>query len=127
MPKARREEVLARVDAWMAGMRAAGLDPEESYPDLRTYHRARLACPLLDQEHHRCTVYEVRPMSCRGHFVLARDASPCANRAEMPVITEMRVTEPAARAVIQMGRGHIPTIRTYRERLLTTALVERLR
>src|SRR5271157_1734511 len=75
MPARKRQGVVDRIRAWHEGMRAAGLDPDDIRPDLRAYHRARLACPLLDVETHRCMVYDVRPMACRGHYVVAEDAS----------------------------------------------------
>lgn len=93
MPTARREGVVERARAWLAGMRAAGLDPDcraPETPDLRTYHRAHLPCPLLDVEQHQCMAYELRPLSCRGHYVIAPDAQGCANRAN---VTEVEAVD----------------------------------
>jgi len=89
MPTAKRARVLERTRQWLAGMRAAGLDPDDTWPDLRTYHRAHLACPLL--EDNRCLTYDLRPMSCRAHYVVAPDANGCANRAEVPTIETLEM------------------------------------
>lgn len=86
MPSAKRDAVLGRARSWLDGMRAAGLDPDKKYPDVKTYHRAHLPCPMLDVEHHACMAYDIRPLACRGHYVQAPDASPCANRGNEPVI-----------------------------------------
>lgn len=89
MPEKTREAVVEALSVWWDKMQAAGLDPSNPKPDLRTYHRAHIACPLLDPEEHRCRVYDLRPLSCRAHYVLAPDASVCANRANVPEITTL--------------------------------------
>jgi Fe-S-cluster containining protein len=83
-PTSQRERVLEGLRAWAAGMRAAGLDPDHKFPDVRAYHRARLRCPLLGDDG-ACTVYDIRPLSCRAHYVIG-GAAQCANRAEEPVV-----------------------------------------
>lgn len=100
MPTAKRERVLARTRAWLAGMRAAGLDPDDTRPDLRAYHRARLACPLLEAG--RCMAYDLRPLSCRAHYVIAPDARGCANRAEEPTITTLEMPDVLAESMARM-------------------------
>lgn len=89
MPTVKRQRVVEAIRAWFAGMWAAGLDPANISPDIQAYHRAHLACPLLDIEHHRCMVYDIRPLACRGHYVVAPDARVCANRAEVPEVTTL--------------------------------------
>lgn len=80
------QEIEQRIDAWHDGVIAAGLNPEnvpESHDDMRTYHRAHLACPLLDLERHECRIYSDRPIACRGYYLLDQDPSACANRANV--------------------------------------------
>lgn len=99
MPRALRERVLQGLGRWLEGMVAAGLDPDEKFPDLRTYHRAKLRCPLLSDAG-ECMVYDIRPLSCRAHYVVAEDASGCANRAEEPEITTAEMPELLTRAML---------------------------
>jgi Fe-S-cluster containining protein len=127
MPRARRAEVLERIARWFEEMRLSGLDPQDPNPDLRTYHRAQLACPMLDREAHRCMAYDVRPIACRGHYVLAPDASVCANRAKEPVILTLIVEESHQRAYERMGGGRRGGIQVAcSTKLLQTALAEQL-
>jgi Fe-S-cluster containining protein len=119
-PRRRREAITLRLLVWFAEMRADGLDPENPLPNLRRYHRRRRACPLLDTAAGRCSAYELRPLSCRGHYVIAPDALGCANRAKEPEVTAITVDEPIARAVVRIG-----TVRPT-ERLLPVALAEAL-
>lgn len=121
MPTAKRDRVLARTRAWLAGMRTAGLDPDHVFPDLRTYHRARLACPLLEDG--QCTAYDLRPLSCRAHYVVAPDARGCANRAEEPTITTLEMPDLIAGTVVRMLDGKPTELRDYLlPRLLGAAL-----
>ena len=128
MPTERRARVLAAVRAWFDGMAAAGLPPEDTHPNVAAYARARLACPLLDVERRECMAYSVRPLSCRGHYVIAADSSPCANRAEVPQLTTLDVEAQCSEAALSMVAGDIYAMR--RElwpRLLVVGLVEALR
>jgi Fe-S-cluster containining protein len=120
MPTAKRERAVERTRAWLAGMRAAGLDPDDVRPDLRTYHRARLACPLLEDD--RCTVYDLRPLSCRAHYVVAPDASGCANRAEEPTITTLEMPDLLAATLARMIDGKLARVRKMRDHLLPRLL-----
>lgn len=43
---------------------------------------AQTPCPLLNEEDGSCTVYEVRPMRCRGHH--SEDAGACEKAAASP-------------------------------------------
>ncbi len=125
MPKARREVVLAATRAWLDGMHAAGLNPDRKFPDLRVYHRARLACPLLDREHHTCKVYDIRPLSCRSHFVNAPTSEPCANRANEPTIETVQCPELLEHAFMMIVTTPEHAQRT-RDALLPRALGKRL-
>jgi len=121
MPTTKRERVLARTRAWLTGMRAAGLDPDDTHPDLRTYHRARLACPLLEEGH--CLAYDLRPLSCRAHYVVAPDARGCANRAEEPAVTALEMPELLVETIAQMLDWRPRELRDYLlPRLLGAAL-----
>ncbi len=91
MPTRRRAKVLESLKTWFAGMRAAGLDVDNHMPNVSAYARAHVACPLLDLETRRCMVYAVRPLACRGHYVLAGDASGCADRANNPTVITLTV------------------------------------
>ncbi len=82
-----------RLHAWREGMLAAGLDPTLPGPDLRTYHRAHLACPLLDLVTHECGVYAVRPLACRGHYLIDQPAEVCSNRADVPTVQTLTMDE----------------------------------
>ena len=121
-PTRRREAATLRILVWFAEMRRAGLDPENPLPDLRRYHAmpaASRACPLLEGD--RCAAYALRPLSCRGHYVIAPDARGCANRAVEPQITVIVVDGPIARAVYQIQETLTP-----KKRLLPVALAEAL-
>jgi Fe-S-cluster containining protein len=121
MPSAKRERILERVRQWLAGMRAAGLDPDDTSPDLRTYHRAHLTCPLLEAGH--CLAYDLRPLSCRAHYVVAPDARGCANRAEEPTITTLGMPDLIALSVMRMIDGKPAELRDHLlPRLLGAAL-----
>lgn len=106
MPRKLREQVVEGLRQWLAGMRRSGLDPDDIRPDLRTYHRAKLRCPLLGAQG-LCMVYDVRPMACRGHYVQAPDSSVCSNRAVEPVIDTVEFPLAITQAVMTMlgGRG----------------------
>jgi Fe-S-cluster containining protein len=121
MPAAKRERVLARTRAWLAGMRAGGLDPDDPRPDLRAYHRVRLPCPLLEDD--RCLAYDLRPLSCRAHYVVATDSSVCANRAEVPTLTTLEMPDLLAETFLRMIDWKPVELRDYLlPRLLGAAL-----
>ena len=121
MPTAKRARVLERTRQWLAGMRAAGLDPDDVHPDLRAYHRARLACPLLEAG--RCLAYDLRPLSCRAHYVVAPDARGCANHAEVPTITTLEMPELLVATLARMLDGRPTELRDHLlPRLLGAAL-----
>jgi Fe-S-cluster containining protein len=101
MKRTVRDGVIGRLRAWLEGMRAAGLDPDDIWPDLPTYHRARLRCPLLGDDG-LCMAYDVRPMSCRGHYVIAPSSAVCSNRAVEPVIDTVEFPLAVAQAVMTM-------------------------
>lgn len=88
MPNALLDEIETRIADWTARMKAGGLEPD-SLPDVRTYHRLHLACPLLDLEKHECRVYAVRPVACRCYYLINDDPAVCANRANVPTVTIM--------------------------------------
>lgn len=54
------------------------------------------------------TTYDVRPMACRGHYVLAEDSNVCANRAVEPVVETVEFPLAVAQAVMPMlGEGYV--------------------
>jgi Fe-S-cluster containining protein len=126
MPTAKRAQVLHACQEWLDGMRAAGLDPDNTRPDLRTYHRAHLACPLLDTEEHACRVYDLRPLSCRGHYVVAETSAPCANRMNEPVIETVEFPESLTSAMMTMFESSMERARLATDELLPRALGRRL-
>jgi Fe-S-cluster containining protein len=80
MPEDERGRLLARVRGWIFSMHAAGIEPYGGEPDaqtLRAYFRLSIPCPLLDRERQECTVYEDRPLACRGHHVIDVTAEAC--------------------------------------------------
>lgn len=125
MPRAKRASVILGVTEWYDGMRRAGLDVEDNRPDVSRYARARLPCPLLDRRERRCTVYDVRPLSCRGHYVIAPDASPCASRALVPHVKTIVVDHLMVAAIVALY-PNLPTIRSLSEALLPHALARAL-
>jgi Fe-S-cluster containining protein len=125
MPVRRRAAVLEVLAAWFAGMRAAGLDPNDNRPDVATYARARLACPLLDPEAHRCMLYDLRPLSCRGHYVIAPDATGCANRATNPIVRTLFMDLQMGVTVAQLAPAEA-FAGELREELLPVALAREL-
>lgn len=126
MPLLKRERVLRACQEWLDGMRAAGLDPDNIRPDLRTYHRAHVACPLLDREEHSCMAYDIRPMACRGHFVTAPTAAVCANRMNEPVVQTVEFPEALTRAMLTILTSPAEATEV-RDELLPRALGRRLR
>ena len=53
-------------------------------------------------------VYDLRPISCRAHYVVAPDAGVCANRAVEPVITTLEMPDMILTAVARMLEGEAP-------------------
>lgn len=53
-------------------------DPKMSHPE---YFRKRVPCPFLDERKGECLVYDVRPASCRYHYVIS-DPELCSPRNE---------------------------------------------
>lgn len=105
MPAAKRLRVVGGIVAWLEGMAAAGLDVRDKAPDVARYAAAGLVCPLLDVERGECMAYDVRPLSCRGHYVLAPDSAPCANRAREPAVTTLTMEDECSAAAVAMVPG----------------------
>ncbi len=61
--------------------RAGSVAKEIASLDLSGRARAKIPCPLLDVETGRCTVYEVRPISCRAYHSGSVDACKQAHDA----------------------------------------------
>lgn len=75
--RARIEEATRR---WMDEFMASGVNLLKN-PSAMTYRKARLVCPLLKDG--LCSVYEHRPISCRGHVALG-DRTLCDDDAKRP-------------------------------------------
>ena len=96
MPKDEQMRVQARVHGWLLSMKTAGIDPFSSNPDkavLQAYHQAHIACPLLDRENHVCTVYEDRPLACRGHYIVNETPEACKRGIHEADISCLNVNE----------------------------------
>lgn len=103
LPNKRKRAIKARLRSWLQRVTAAGLNPWKSDPNLRTYLRARLACPLLDHQTHECTLYAERPIACRAHYVVDTTPAACAKRAEVwnvPAINAGGVVRPFYAALV---------------------------
>ena len=104
MPEERRAEVLGRFAALRQKLEEAGLTAaladmrgrgERELFDLkRAYFRLGLACPFLDDE--SCSIYESRPLVCRGYLV-TNDPALCSEPSlervtavPLPVISPFR-------------------------------------
>lgn len=81
------DELRSRVE--VAAVRARSMSRNE-------YHAAQVSCPLLNEEEERCSIYEHRPLRCRGHISL--DASACeaalktpGPEAKIPTIPDYRI------------------------------------
>jgi len=104
----RQAKILAAAADWERRLRGVGIDPDmepEDHPPptvRQTFYSAHAACPLLDQERHRCMVYEERPIACRGHWLINEPASKCANIDKDPVTQNIANTEPFVAAVLRM-------------------------
>jgi len=125
MTAAKRLRVVGGIVAWLEGMAAAGLDVNDVAPDVSRYAAAQLVCPLLDVAAGECMAYEVRPMSCRGHYVIAPDASVCANRALEPAVTTLQMDEECLSFALRMveGASYYAARRAMTGALLVTGLV----
>lgn len=67
LPAGDKERILSDLRQWLDKFDAAGLGNVDPV-GLFAYRAARLPCPFLkDQE---CSVYESRPLCCRGHFAV---------------------------------------------------------
>lgn len=86
MDFAELQTVAIAVEDWAQRARAAGVDQMSAEPNAQVYFRAKLACPLLNQETSDCRIYENRPVACRGHYVFNVTPEHCANRPFLPPI-----------------------------------------
>ena len=68
-------------DADRASLRKR-LEHYQSMPIMERWN-ARVPCPLLDEQQGTCTVYEVRPLRCRGWN--STDPSACEARDHTPI------------------------------------------
>lgn len=89
MSPSKRAAVKEGIREWATRARAAGIDLLTTEPDMRTYHEAHLACPLLDRERHECSVYAARPLCCRAHHVVNVGPAACAGRATDPFVPSL--------------------------------------
>ncbi len=118
----RREKVLAAIRTWLDGMREDGFSVDERRPDLRRYHARRRPCPLLDVETQTCSVYDIRPLTCRGHYAAGTEApAACANRAEVPSIETVQFPDACTKAVVRIA-GTSSDVQRLRDQLLPRAL-----
>jgi len=101
MPVERREEIRRGLAKWARTLREAGVDIRSAEPS-PIYERARAACPfLLD---HRCSIYDARPISCRGHYLIDQDPKRCANRGQhimVQCLTVDAIAQPALAELIE--------------------------
>lgn len=79
MSPARKAQIRARVDGWYAAMASAKIDLKADID--HRYRALDVMCPLLDPENKTCSVYEQRPVACRGHYLATEDPADCAARA----------------------------------------------
>jgi Fe-S-cluster containining protein len=93
MPAELQVKIRARIIHWVNAMKAGGVDPFKSEPDIQAFHRVHEPCPLLDLERHECMVYDVRPFACRGHHVVNVTPAVCANRATEPAVPSLELDD----------------------------------
>jgi Fe-S-cluster containining protein len=79
-PQEEQERVKAAVKDWVARFVKAGFKSIKAM-DVHTYRSAKLACPFLNNG--ECTVYEDRPIACRGHVAVG-DREQCEDDAKRP-------------------------------------------
>lgn len=69
-----------RIFDWARVVMRKGIHPDVTDPDLdfAAWHRQpKPVCPLLEVSTGDCSVYEARPLGCRGHVSVEKDRTPC--------------------------------------------------
>lgn len=112
LPTAFRKSIEQRIVAWIARMTAAGIDVDDAQPDIRTWHRAHVPCPLLRLHNGTCAVYAARPLACRGHYVVNIEPAACANRADEPSVPCIVVDAPMLDALVTIGATSVAPLPT---------------
>jgi Fe-S-cluster containining protein len=103
MPPGERAALHTRLQAWARALRNAGVDVMDDEPPIRLYEGARATCPFLQD--HRCSIYAVRPLACRGHYVIDAPASVCADRVRHPTVQVLILNEPLLTIVAHLQQA----------------------
>lgn len=93
MPEPHREEILCRFRDCVSRLEAAGVaetylegrpaaSPEEAHANMRHYLDLQLVCPFLEND--ACSIYEIRPFTCREYFVTSPKEF-CTDPISLPV------------------------------------------
>lgn len=93
MPEPRREEILSRFRDCVERLDAAGVaetylegrpaaSPEQAQANVRRYLDLQLVCPFLEDD--ACSIYEIRPFTCREYFVTSPKEF-CTDPLSLPV------------------------------------------
>lgn len=104
-----------RVQRWREATRTAGIDPGGVRDEVPGYVEAVLPCPLLDRSTNLCTVYEHRPLACRGELIVDRTGRGGADCREPVVeLTRVDVGHLAARSLYQLVAADVRVRRARR-------------
>ncbi len=104
MPEPRREELLARFRDCVLRLEAAGLaegylegrpaaSMEQAQTNARHYLDLRLVCPFLEDD--VCSIYAIRPFTCREYFVTSAKEL-CTDPIALPVRPVPRIVSGAS-------------------------------
>jgi len=79
-----------------------GIHPDQTDPglDFAAWHqKPKPVCPLLDRESGDCTIYEARPLGCRGHVAVDEEPSACDREDPTRGVGVLLFTDPVARTM----------------------------
>jgi len=102
MPAEQQEAIKLRFIAWKRVVYQKGIHPDTSDEglDFDLWHQQpKPVCPLLDVATGDCMVYEARPLGCRGHVSVEKDASPCNRTKPGKGIAVLLFTDEIARVI----------------------------
>jgi Fe-S-cluster containining protein len=92
-----KHELSKKLLSWLEWYRT--LPDEKKYRDT-PYAKEKRACPLLKEG--RCSVYEVRPTACRGHYALNQAPEVCGDLTTTDILFDPNeITFPALKEVIR--------------------------
>ena len=100
-----REGLKERMLEWIRRIKGVGLNPANPESSIKTFYSAKAACPFLDRNKRVCTIYDIRPLSCRGHYLIDQDPKVCSNRDKKPTIQNLVVDDLVVSTCVKLARS----------------------